>query len=74
MDFSISVRFRFGFEKNRGLSSVSVLKNRQFSFLCRSGVKYKKKRVSCLSHVCILVDGFLNAQLVSNACCKHGVD
>ena len=38
-----------------------------FGFLCRSVVKYKKKRVSCLSYVCILhlVDGFLNAQLVS---------
>jgi len=31
----------------------SVLKNRQFGFLCRSVVKYKN-RVSCLSCVCIL--------------------
>ena len=26
MDFSSSVRFRFGFDKNRGFGSVSVLK------------------------------------------------
>ena len=36
-----SVQFRFGFEKRR------------FGLLCRSVVKYKK-RVSCLSCVCIL--------------------
>ena len=59
IDFLSSVRFQFGFEKTAG----SVLKNRWFSFLCRSVVKYKK-RVSCLTCVCTLVDGFLNTQLV----------
>ena len=45
MDFSSSVRF---WEKPLfGL----VSKNRRFGFLCRSVVKYKKKRVSCLSCV-----------------------
>jgi len=67
MDFSSSVRFQLGFEKNRGFGSVSVWFRKpsvRFGFLCRSVVKYKK-RVSCLSCVCTLVDGFLNAQLVS---------
>jgi len=43
MDFSNSVRFRFGLEKPLVW----------FGFLCRSVVKYKKS-VSCLSCVCIL--------------------
>ena len=50
-----SVRFQFGFEKNR-----------RFDFLCRSVVKYKK---TCkLSFLCVHFLRFLNAQLVSNAC------
>ena len=47
-------RVRFGFEKPWV----------RFIFVCRSVVKYKK----CLSYVCIWVDSFLYAQLVSNAC------
>jgi len=39
---SVRFPFQFDFEKNR-----------RFGFLCRSLVKYKK-RVSCLSCVCIL--------------------
>jgi len=39
MDFSSSVWFWFGFEKNRGFGFGSVLKNRWFGFLCRSVVK-----------------------------------
>ena len=38
-----SVRFRFSFEKPLV----------RFSLLCRPVAKYKKKRVSCLSCVCI---------------------
>jgi len=43
MDFSSSVRIRFGFEKNCGFV--------RFGFLCRSVVKYKK---TCkLSFLCV---------------------
>jgi len=53
-----------------GFLKFGSLKNRLFGFLCRSVVKYKK---TCkLSVLCVLfyifVYGFLNAQLVSNAC------
>ena len=55
MDFSSSVRFRFGFEKNRGFGSVFFVDQ----------LENTKKRVSCLSCAfCILVDSFLNAQLL----------
>jgi len=66
MDFTSSVWFQIGFENHGfGFCFGSVLKNCRFGFLYRSVVKCKK-RVSCLSCVCIL--HFLNAQLVSNAC------
>jgi len=62
MDFSSSVWF---WEKPR----VRFWKNRRFGFLCRSVVKYKNVYDVCLvCAFCILVNGFLNAQLVSNAC------
>jgi len=49
-------KFSLVLRKNRGFGFGSVLKipSVQFGFLCRSVVKYKKKRVSCFSCVCIL--------------------
>ena len=53
MNISSSVQFRFGFEKRSGFSSV--LKNRQFGFLCRSVVKYKNVYTGELSYLAIIV-------------------
>ena len=66
MDFSSSVRFRFGFEKNRGVrfrflfGFVGFVKKPLvwFSFLCRSVVKYKKRvswRAQLLSQYCTVL-------------------
>ena len=45
---------------------VSALKNCRFGFLFRSVVKFKKMyAVFLVCAFCILVDGFLNAQLVA---------
>jgi len=70
MYFSSSVRFLFGFEKKRGFGLVSVSvrfwKEPSVRFYLWISCKYKK-RVSCLSCLCAFC-GFLNAQLVSNAC------
>ena len=57
MDFSSSVRFLFGCEKNRGFGSV-LKKKRWFGFLCRLVVKYKKRvnwRAQLLSQYCTVL-------------------
>ena len=58
MEWIFQVWFRFGFEKNRGFGFG-------LDFFVNQFIKYKK-RVSCLSCVCILVDDFSK--------CSIGVD